>query len=375
MFLEPSVGDGKNRLRVKFTNVAGINIGTRVTLAGKPVGEVEKILTVPNARDGKTDEFDRIYFYELILRVDSLVKVYNTDEITVQTTGLLGEKSIGIILKAPKKGQIPKLINNQIIYGDSIEPIENAIYQLGQLSDKVEDLVVEFDDWFQENSDEITYAIKSFGDAMKEIDEAVETVNQQKLIPTFKEAAVGFTDNMHELKTTLKEINEKQMVTKVDGILNNVSDISESVNSITDDIAKGKGTIGKLVKGDDLYLRLTAIFSKANTLMNDINNYGLLFQYNKQWQRIRTKRASLIQALNTPKEFRDYFEREVDDINASLGRISMLVEKAENEGEKESIVKSDCFKKDFATLLREIEGLLDTAKLYNEDILEDPCAN
>ncbi|NGX35976.1 MAG: hypothetical protein K1000chlam1_00812, partial [Candidatus Anoxychlamydiales bacterium] len=95
LFLQPSVGDGKKTLNVRFSNVSGISSGTRVTLAGKPIGEVFRITKVEDARKHKTDEFGRLYFYELKLKVDSSVDVYDTDVIAIQTTGLMGEKSIG----------------------------------------------------------------------------------------------------------------------------------------------------------------------------------------------------------------------------------------------------------------------------------------
>ncbi len=43
LFLEPTVGDGKKTLHVRFANVAGISSEPRVTFAGKPVGEVVHI--------------------------------------------------------------------------------------------------------------------------------------------------------------------------------------------------------------------------------------------------------------------------------------------------------------------------------------------
>jgi phospholipid/cholesterol/gamma-HCH transport system substrate-binding protein len=43
LFLDPKIGDGKKTLEVRFSNISGITIGTRVTFAGKPVGEVESI--------------------------------------------------------------------------------------------------------------------------------------------------------------------------------------------------------------------------------------------------------------------------------------------------------------------------------------------
>ena len=66
LFLQPSIGDGKKTLKVRFSNVAGINIGTRVSFAGKPIGEVIKIEEVENARDLPTDGLGRIYYYRKV---------------------------------------------------------------------------------------------------------------------------------------------------------------------------------------------------------------------------------------------------------------------------------------------------------------------
>ena len=65
LFLKPTVGDGKKMLRVRFANIAGINVGTRVSFAGKPVGEVIPSEEIYNAREMPTDEPGRVYIYEL----------------------------------------------------------------------------------------------------------------------------------------------------------------------------------------------------------------------------------------------------------------------------------------------------------------------
>ncbi len=89
LFLKPTIGDGKKMLSVRFTNIAGISVGTRVTFAGKPVGEVIHIRELSKARD-HADEQGRIYLYQLTLKIDSSVDVYSSDEISIKTTGLMG---------------------------------------------------------------------------------------------------------------------------------------------------------------------------------------------------------------------------------------------------------------------------------------------
>jgi len=125
-----------------------------------------------------------------------------------------------------------------------------------------------------------------------------------------------------------------------------------------------------LITSDDLYLRILNITSKIDTLMNDVNHYGVLFQYDKHWQRTRKKRANLMTALNTPGEFKDYFEEEVDSINTALSRISMLLTQAEEKDEKVRIMNSECFKRDFVDLYKRVDGLSDSLKLYNEQLMQ-----
>ncbi len=381
LFFKPSIGDGKKILHVRFSNVAGISIGTRVTLAGKPVGEVAAIKEVKTAREDQVDALGRIYFYELTLRVDSSVEIYNTDQLAIRTTGLLGEKSIAIIPMAPGKGEEAKLVTDQILYADSTEPLEQAFHEVSSVAEKLDSAVGNFEQWFMENKEELSEAIQSFANAMGEAHVTLKSFNEKDMVSSVKDAVDVFTDNMKLIRDALQEMHQNEMVSKFDEILTNFVDASKSIktdggemlaniNKFTKDIANGKGTLGKLISDEDFYLRFTNIMSKVDTLMNDINHYGLLFQYDKHWQRIRTKRANLLQALQTPKEFRQFYEGEIDGINVGIERLSMLLERAEQRKNKTEILQSPSFKKDFADLLQKVDGLMDSLKLYNEDIIE-----
>ena len=65
------MGDGKETLVVRFSNINGLSVGTRVMFAGKPVGEVVEIQQIPGARaKPTTDELGQVYFYQLILKIE-----------------------------------------------------------------------------------------------------------------------------------------------------------------------------------------------------------------------------------------------------------------------------------------------------------------
>jgi phospholipid/cholesterol/gamma-HCH transport system substrate-binding protein len=309
LFLEPSVGDGKKILQVRFANVAGISVGTRVTFGGKVVGEVASIQEVPDAREIALDHSGKVFLYQLTLKLDSSVSLFTIDEVAIRTTGLMGERSIAILPRIAAKGTQAIPLTNEILYANSVDPMENTINQIGNLSIKVQAAVDHFDTWFAQNKDYLSQSVRSLEGALK------------------------------------------------------------SVDKISTDIATGNGTIGKMVNSEDMYLRMSSVMGKVETLMADINNYGVLFQYNKSWQRIRTKRASSIKSIDTPKEFRSYFETEVSGIQASLGRLSELLTSAEGTNQRQKIAQSEPFKRDFASLLRQVQGLTDAIKLYNEEIV------
>lgn len=331
LFLKPSVGDGKQTLNVRFSDIGSLNVGTRVLFAGKPVGEVVSMEEIKDARDQPTDELGRVYFYQLTLHIDSKMRVYNTDEISIQRSGLLGEKSIAITPKAPPKGVTPTLLTSQPIYADSVDSLQSALIDFTDLSATMEETFRTMGDWMKKYGEEVGGAVAAATGAMGEIGQAIASCNE---IDMFNQLG----GMVHDLHTVSKEM------------------------------ADGKGTIGKLVVGDDLYLEMNSLMTKANNLMNDVNHYGILFHLNKQWQRTRLQKINELNALNSPQQFQLYFQTEVDDINASMARISILIEKAENNPERQRILNSEPFKRDFAELLRKADELSSNLKLYNQQL-------
>ena len=377
LFIEPSVGDGKQTLTVRFSNINGISVGTRVMFAGKPVGEVTKIETIPDARDQPIDQWGNVYYYQLILHIDSNLHLFNTDEFTVQTSGLLGDKSIAIIPRAPPKHIKPKPLSADTpIYAQSVDPLESAFNELGDLSEKIGDAIDKIVTWFDRNEDSLTHAVASFGDAMNGIAQTVDRVNELDLVRDVKRATDNFADVMSDARRAMATLEQEGTFKNAGIMVAQLKEASFSINDIVTDVADGKGTIGRLFSDDTTYLQINAILSKVNTLMNDINQYGLLFSSNKQWQRTRTKYATWLESVKSPDQFRGYFDNQVDMINGAMERISMLIDRAERNPEREEILKTPAFRKDFADLMREVDALYENLRLYNqelEDSLNQQC--
>ncbi len=370
MFLKPTVGDGKQTLYVRFSDIGNINVGTRVRFAGKPIGEVVGMEEINDAREQPTDELGRVYFYQLTLHIDSGIKVYNTDEISIQTSGLMGEKSISITPKAPPKGVKPRQIKDQPVYADSVDSIQNAMIDFSELASMMEETFRNINHWVKDHGEELATTVQIASATMGEIEQAVSTYNQTNLIHDVQKGVRELTTSLTQIQLAMQEMEETHTFKNLGCVVKSLKSACHSIDLVSDDIAQGKGTLGKLVVGDDLYLQTNSIMTKANNLMNDLNHYGLLFHLNKQWQRTRLQRVNLLNALETPQSFRTYFQTEVDDINSSMSRISMLINKAENAPQRELILNSPPFKRDFADLMKKANELSDNLKLYNQQLSE-----
>ena len=111
--------------------------------------------------------------------------------------------------------------------------------------------------------------------------------------------------------------------------------------------------------------------SKAETIMDDINHYGLLFNNDKGWQRLRARRMNLLVKLENPAEFYNFFNDEVNRISTSLSRVTSVLNDTYGFCAPPDLLCDPCFESVFADLLRRIEGLEENIKLYNQQLVSE----
>lgn len=350
LFLHPTVGDDAQTLRVRFANIDKVSVGTRVTYGGKPVGEVVEIRDIEDQKDARKAGKDGfVYIYELVLQLDSKVNTYNTDQVSLRTSGLLGEKSVEITPQAAKPGQKPRLVTEEIIYANETGSVEETLKEFKELSDKIEATL-----------DSIKFAVDELNrrNIWEKISDTAENLRQITGSLNKPEKWTAILDNIDELSTKLID-----SVNKFDESIVNINQVSKRV-------ASGEGSAGKILMRDDLYLRMASFMNKAETVVDDIAHYGILFQNDKRWQKMRARRANLITRLECPQEFRNYFNDELDEIAGSLGRISMVLQDSECMGYG-SCYMDDCeFRKVFAELLRRVKTMEESLEMYNEQVVD-----
>ena len=248
--------------------------------------------------------------------------------------------------------------------------MESAFREFSQVSEKAEDLLDKVTVWIDQNSHEISDTIRSLNDVMTETSITLAKVNKTHLVDEIKFAIENFSKTLRGVSSAVNQLNDEGAFVNLAQTLKNAKGMTKALDIIMTHLSEGKGSVGKLLMNDTSYLRFTSILTKVNTLMNDVNQYGVFFNLNKKWQRTRVKQVNFLDALTSPKNFRNYFSREVDLISTSMSRLSMLVEQAEENASKEKLVKSDSFKKDFSDLMRQTQALYDNLRLYNEQLID-----
>jgi phospholipid/cholesterol/gamma-HCH transport system substrate-binding protein len=367
LFLHPHLGDEGQVIYVRFADIDKVSVGTRVTFAGKPVGEVAAIREIEKGRQGpKRDEDiedDYVYIYELKLLIDSSVRLYNTDIFTLRTSGLLGDRSVAILPEPPKPGETLHLIRkNDIVYAQPTSSVEDAMEKFKVISTKIDLALEQVTEILQNLNDE--KFVQKISDAAGNIRDITAALNKP-------EELAGIIDNLHRLSQRVIDSWDivDESLRNFETASENTRSMTQNADEIVEKVRKGEGTIGKLVMGDDLYLRLTSLLSKGEVVFDDVNHYGLLFHLDKGWQRTRARQMNLLQKLSTPQQFRNYFNDEVDQISTSLSRVSMVLDKTEFDPEY-PLVNNREFKKVFAELLRRVQGVEDSLKMYNQQLIE-----
>lgn len=354
LFLHPTVGDDGQCVRVRFANIDKISVGTRVTYGGKPVGEVADITEIETLKDPRKPGKDGyVYIYELNLCIDSSVNIYNTDQIAARTSGLLGEKSVEITPLAAKPGEKVYIVNDQILYSNEMGSVEETLKEFKELADKIESTL-----------DSFKYA--------------VDELNRHKIWEKVSVTAQNLSDITTALnepekwKATLN--NALSLSERFDRAGDHFDKVGERLEVVANSVAEGRGTLGALLRREDLYLQLRSLISKAEVTVDDINHYGLLFQNDKRWQRLRARRANLITRLSSPQEFRNYFNDELNAITTSLARVSMVLQETECDDNYQAYMDDEEFRKVFAELLRKVIAMEESLKLYNDQVAErDKC--
>lgn len=247
----------QRRVDALFDSVAGLDEKATVRVAGVRVGQVESLGLGPNGRNARvTIRLEK----PLDLRAGTIARVANL--------GLLGEKYVEII-PGPAGG--PPLPDNAILPGVTPVSIDDAMAKLGDIGKSIERATGSFANVDLGGS--IDRLVKDLELTSREIRLLVAenraTVNStlQNFDQTSAILARELPRLADQMNRTLSQIEGMLAENRanVSGGTENFRELTaglqtsvDNLNQISDKIASGEGTIGKLVNSEEAHQELVA---------------------------------------------------------------------------------------------------------------------
>ena len=249
----------------EYSNVQGLNTASIVTLSGVEVGKVVAVTfnDNPNKRGWLIVEFS--VETDLEFSKNSVVKIYSAS--------LMGGKSLALI--PSYEGDMAK--PGDYLPGEiEVDVITSVSENLKPLFEKVENAVVSADSVLvgineimdaktradlKSSIAELNATISNFNAISKSVNEMVAS-NKVKIGNTMTNAEL-MTSNFAKLSDSLANSN-------LGATIKNLETTVNSLNGILANAESGKGTLGKLLKDEEMYNNLTSASKELDELLREM---------------------------------------------------------------------------------------------------------
>ena len=271
---------------VDFPDVAGLDVGDTVRVAGVEVGKVESISLKENLG-------------QVTLSIDHRVPLYEDATAQVETYGLLGDRYISI---DPGHSKLPRVDpGGEIHSAVSPEELDTLFAKLSEVADDIKTVTTTLRNVLGGEEGELALReiLENSRDLSKELVETVRQ-NQEDFRQITKQLAVltremqgMVAENREAVRRTLATVpetaeNVRKITTDARRLFDDhYEDISETLSNlrvaslqleaslkameqIAGQIREGEGTLGKLVQDDALYVEAKSTLTEMRNLIEDL---------------------------------------------------------------------------------------------------------
>ncbi len=229
-----------------FDSVAGLDEKAAVRMAGVKIGTVEKV----ELEDSRA---------KLTLRILPEVEIARGSEAAIKSMGLLGDKFVEIVPKRKsEEGGRPSERAPRYENGERIEvtsspsDVDHLVGQLSAISDDIKQVTASLRQVFGTQRGE-----KSMEDILSDLRQTTANIKDfsyslrsdgSELVMRLNELAANLNgivgENRDNLKVTMENVREATRSAEL---------AMASIESVTNRIDRGEGTLGKLVTDDSVY--------------------------------------------------------------------------------------------------------------------------
>jgi len=270
---------------VHFKNVAGLDVKSPVQVAGVQVGTVGNI-----SLDGNMAKASLVIKKDVRIPVDS--------KVALKSFGILGDKYIEIAMGQSttyvKSGEELKNVVSYADYDEIFQTVSAAAKSFGDTMDQFKDVIGP-----EERRDvkESLANIKTVSGDFKNL-VAANKENVNRIVTNVADASTRLrpmTDKadatLNEINALVKDVGEGKgtlgKLVKDDQLYDDAREMVASLKAVSSDIEQGKGTIGKLVKDESLYNEAKETIKSVNQFTGDLKDGKLVDEANKTMKKIQ----------------------------------------------------------------------------------------
>lgn len=268
-----------------FKNTAGLDNKSPVQVAGVDVGRVNKITLDKNmAKTAMTIKED--------------VKIPVDSRIAIKSFGILGDKYLEIMLgNATTYLKDGDELSNVVSYADYDEIFQNvsvAARNFGQTMDDIKQVLGEG------GKEDLRKSLSNISAASGDFREllASNKGNVSKIVNNVAAASSKMGPLADKADATLTQINTivadvgegkgtLGKLVKDDQLYNDAKDIVASLKAVSADIEQGKGTLGKLAKDDSLYIEAKETMKNVGQFTSALKDGNLVEEANKTMKKVQ----------------------------------------------------------------------------------------
>ena len=266
-----------------YDQVEGLSSSSSVTLNGLQVGKVTDIEILPNTKILVTLSINNDFPFSK----SSVAEIYGGN--------LIGGKTIGIIpnLDDPNVAQPNDTLKSEIEEGllelvnDQLKPLQEKLEGVVSSVDTITNSVNYIID--EKSREELKRSISSLSISMSNLAKVTESAeqlldnNSENITKTLQ----NFSDASEKINTITDSISEVGFV----DMINNLEQTIQNFNSITAKIENGEGNLGKLMQDDALYTNLENSSKQLEELLKDMKlnpkryvHFSVFGKKNKEYQ-------------------------------------------------------------------------------------------
>jgi phospholipid/cholesterol/gamma-HCH transport system substrate-binding protein len=268
-------------LKAQFDNVAGLNAGSPVRVAGVQVGSVSEVTLIGEKVD-----------VTLQVKKDQRERITTGSVAKLGSVSLLGESAVDITASThgtpiPEYGYVPagrvapQLSDIAERAGQGVEQITRLVQDIREGKGTVGKLMTD-DQLYAE----LRGVVAAASEVTRGIQQGRGTLGKLLKDP---QVADSLEASLRNLETMTRQINAGEgtigRLLKDDSLARSLNDTTSNLNELTGKMNRGEGTIGKLMTDAALFNRLNSLSERFDQLMDRLNEgQGTLGQLLKDRQ-------------------------------------------------------------------------------------------